>query len=177
MSWPLNLPLARKRAIMWTLFWAGRTLTPEFCIQGQNVQDYLQGHFFDAVEQMALRLRAAAARDRLRHSQRTGTRLAGPIVSDARRPASARSCRHAARRAFAGPGHPDRGPLIPSSSDQRGPRSDAMRLLNAPGRSIWVDGASCPFEHAGIYRLERGRIVPLDEDVFKRVERSPSGHR
>ncbi|KDP85525.1 hypothetical protein CF70_013290 [Cupriavidus sp. SK-3] len=172
MSWPLNYRLPAN-AIMWTLFWAGRTLTPEFCIQGQNVQDYLQGHFFDAVEQMALRLRAlphVIGFDILNEpglgwlgqslATHDGPHLPGPAVT----PLAALSLAR---------GIPTEVPLIPSSSDQRGPRSDAMRLLNAPGRSIWVDGASCPFEHAGIYRLERGRIVPLDEDVFKRVNGRP----
>jgi hypothetical protein len=56
MSWPLNYRLPAN-AIMWTLFWAGRTVTPDFHIQGQNVQDYLQGRYFDAVEQVASRVR------------------------------------------------------------------------------------------------------------------------
>ncbi|WP_416051550.1 cellulase family glycosylhydrolase [Cupriavidus basilensis] len=172
MSWPLNYSLPAN-AIMWTLFWAGRSLTPDFCIQGQNVQDYLQGRFFDAVEQMAQCLRAlphVIGFDILNEpglgwlgqslSTLDGPHLPGPAVA----PLAALSLAR---------GIPTEVPLIPPSSDQGGPRSDAMCRLNAAGRPIWVEGATCPFERAGIYRLEGGHIVPLDEDVFKRVNGRP----
>ena len=42
---------------MWTLFFGGRDYAPSCRINGLNVQDYLQNHFFDAVKKLALRLK------------------------------------------------------------------------------------------------------------------------
>ncbi|NHJ20426.1 MAG: glycosyl hydrolase family 5 [Candidatus Lokiarchaeota archaeon] len=42
---------------MWTLFFGGRDYAPSCRINGINIQDYLQNHFFDAVKKVALRLK------------------------------------------------------------------------------------------------------------------------
>jgi hypothetical protein len=55
MSWGMNYRLPAN-AIMWTLFWAGRRITPNFRIKGVNVQDYLQHHYLGAMDQIARRI-------------------------------------------------------------------------------------------------------------------------
>lgn len=42
--------------ILWTLFFAGRLFTPDFEVQGANVQDFLQGHYLGAQRAVAERL-------------------------------------------------------------------------------------------------------------------------
>ena len=42
---------------MLTLFFGGRDFCPEFCINGSNIQDYLQTHFFSAIVKVAEVLR------------------------------------------------------------------------------------------------------------------------
>ena len=42
---------------MFTLFFGGRDFCPEFCINGSNIQDYLQTHFFRAIVKVAEVLR------------------------------------------------------------------------------------------------------------------------
>ncbi|KAJ7593463.1 glycoside hydrolase family 5 protein [Mycena floridula] len=44
---------------MFTLFFAGRDFAPKCIIDGQNIQDYLQTHFIEAMGQMADRIRDA----------------------------------------------------------------------------------------------------------------------
>jgi hypothetical protein len=41
------------------------------------------------------------------------------------------------------------------------------RTFNAAGVPIWRNGADCPFERAGAYRLDGETPVPLDEDFFR----------
>ncbi|MFX1378750.1 MAG: cellulase family glycosylhydrolase [Promethearchaeota archaeon] len=42
---------------MWTLFFGGKDFAQSCNINGLNVQDYLQQHFFEAIKQVALRVR------------------------------------------------------------------------------------------------------------------------
>lgn len=46
-------------ATMFTLFFAGRDFAPKCIVDGVNVQDYLQGHFFNALEHLAKKIRDA----------------------------------------------------------------------------------------------------------------------
>ncbi len=42
---------------MWTLFFGGKDFAPSIIIDGISAQDYLQNHFFDAMKQVALRVK------------------------------------------------------------------------------------------------------------------------
>lgn len=58
MLWPTNY----QRLVaftMFTLFWAGRDFAPKAIIDGQNIQDYLQGHFIRACQYLARRIHEA----------------------------------------------------------------------------------------------------------------------
>jgi hypothetical protein len=56
MTWSSNYRLPAN-GIMWTLFFAGRDMTPDFKIDGVNVQDYLQGHYIGAMRAVAERVK------------------------------------------------------------------------------------------------------------------------
>ncbi|MHA1804456.1 MAG: cellulase family glycosylhydrolase [Promethearchaeota archaeon] len=44
-------------ATMWTLFFGGKDFAPSCTINGQNIQEYMQSHFFNSVKQIALRVK------------------------------------------------------------------------------------------------------------------------
>jgi hypothetical protein len=44
-------------ATMWTLFFGGNVFAPETRVEGVPVQDYLQDHYFQAIKQVAMRLK------------------------------------------------------------------------------------------------------------------------
>ena len=44
-------------ATMWTLFFGGNVFAPQTRVEGVPVQDYLQGHYFKAIKQVAARLK------------------------------------------------------------------------------------------------------------------------
>mgnify|MGYP001820583465 FL=1 len=56
MIWPSNYG-RYACATMWTLFFGGNRFAPETHVEDVPVQDYLQGHYIDAVKQVAQRLR------------------------------------------------------------------------------------------------------------------------
>jgi len=56
MIWPTNYAKLAS-ATMFTLFFAGNTFAPKAKIQGVPAQDYLQGHYFNAVKKVAERLK------------------------------------------------------------------------------------------------------------------------
>lgn len=55
MAWSCNYHYPAN-GILWTLFFGGRDFAPHFVIDGQNIQDYLQGHYFAAQHAIAERL-------------------------------------------------------------------------------------------------------------------------
>nr|VWO94529.1 Carboxylic ester hydrolase (EC [Ganoderma boninense] len=60
MIWSTNYGRLASQTLF-TLFFAGREFAPRCIIDGQNIQDYLQSHFIDAVAQLAQRIRDNAS--------------------------------------------------------------------------------------------------------------------
>ncbi len=56
MVWPTNYGKLANLT-MWTLFFGGNDFAPQLRVDGTPIQDYLQGHYIEAVRQVALRLR------------------------------------------------------------------------------------------------------------------------
>jgi hypothetical protein len=174
MSWSSNGRLAAN-GIMWNLFFAGRIVTPDFRIEGVNVQDFLQGSYLGSMREVArrvARLPNVLGFDTLNEPNHTwlGQRL---------------SYRHLAPSPD-NPAHPRAGlvlsPLDALASARgipvtvprlaRNPRSgraepDGEEVVNAEGVSIWLPGRECPFERAGAYRIRAGRAEALDEEFFR----------
>jgi hypothetical protein len=168
--WPSNYRLSANR-IMWSLFFGGRWLTPDFRIAGLNVQDYLQGRYLTCVDQLArwlAPLPQVIGFDSLNEpslgwlGQSLSDRgvdtpspvAVGPALSPLDGLALAR-------------GAPVTAPVIGGRETGR-PHVVGERILNLSGVPIWREGVTCPFEAAGIYTLSDGRPVALDEAAFLR---------
>ncbi|QGN55669.1 cellulase family glycosylhydrolase [Novosphingobium sp. Gsoil 351] len=172
MSWGSNYRLPAN-GVMWTLFWAGRWVTPDFTIDGENVQDFLQGHYLGAMDAVAQRLAHmphVLGFDTLnepglgwlaqplsyRHLAASAANPERPRIGPALAPldalALARGCAVSV-------------PVLTRQEDGSAAPTDE-RVFNPDRVSIWRDGTTCPFEAAGVYRLEGGAPVALREDAF-----------
>ena len=161
MSWATNYRMPAN-GILWTLFWAGRTVTPAFRIDGLNVQDYLQQHLLNAMSAVAARVAAMPHVIGFDSLNEPGTGWLGqplsPVLVDGR----------VVPQTFVLSG-PIWTPLqalsvaagVPTTLAvlTRDPQTGALdtstkALINAQGISIWRDGMSCPFAAAGIYAID-----------------------
>jgi hypothetical protein len=175
LHWPSNYRLPAN-GIMWSLFFGGRWLTPDFSIDGLNVQDFLQGRYLGCVERMArwlAPLTHVIGFDSLNepsmgwHGQLLSDRgvdapspvAIGPALSPLDGFALAR-------------GLPVTVPVIAGRETGR-PHVVGERTLNPNGIPIWREGMACPFEKAGVYALKDGRAAPLEEEAFLRGPRGP----
>jgi hypothetical protein len=167
MSWSSNYRLPAN-AIMWTLFFAGRDMTPDFTIEGRNVQDYLQDHYIGAMRAVAERVQDmphVIGFDTLnepgegwigealtRHTDSTG-------MADLR-PGLAISPMDAMLMAR---GVPRDVPFLAMDRETRTMKEVRKETLNPNGISIWT--RDCPFEAAGAYD-SKNRTAPIDEQFF-----------
>lgn len=176
MSWGSNYRLPAN-GIMWTLFWAGRRITPEFLIDGVNVQDFLQDHYLGAMNEVARRLAD------MPHIIGFDT-LNEPSLGWVGQPIA---YRHLAP-SDANPERPRIGPALAPldaiamargltvevpvlTRDTAGAAvPTTTQVFNLDGISIWRDGADCPFEAAGLYRVEGGVAVAAGSDVLAAID-------
>jgi hypothetical protein len=174
MSWSSNYKRPAN-GLMWSLFFGGRWLTPDFLIEGQNVQDYLQGRYLACLDQVARRLADMPHVIGLESVNEPSIGWLGQALSDrgvdnpsplAMGPAISPLDGLALAR-----GEPVTVPVL-GGRESGLPRVIGERTMNPDGVSIWRDGASCPFERAGVYAMRDGRATPLDEQAF---QRGPSG--
>jgi hypothetical protein len=173
MSWGSNYGLPAN-GILWTLFWGGRMFTPGFEVDGVNVQDYLQGHYLGAIDAVARRLKGlphVLGFDTLnepglgwfgkglsyRHLARTPEDPTPPRPGPALSPLDSLAVAR---------GIPTSVPLLARTATGA-VEAVGETLVNPSGVSIWMDGATCPFERSGIYRIEAGQVVAAQEDVFR----------
>ena len=175
MSWGGNnrLPAA---AIMWTLFWGGRLFTPDFQVEGRNIQDFLQGCYLGAMRAVAARLKGLAnvlGFDTLNEpatgwmGERLSYRHLGPSEDNPGRAAPGPALSPLDALSVA-QGLTVRTPRLVRDL-QTGRSSDVgeVAVLNPDGVRIWRRDADCPFERAGAYRLAGGAAQALDEEFFR----------
>lgn len=175
MSWPSNnrLPVT---AMMWTLFWGGRIFTPQFRVEGENIQDFLQGRYLGAMRSVARRLKDlpnVLGFDTLNEpgtgwvGERLTYRHLGPSDDHPGR-ASPGPALSALDALAVAQGLPVRVPnLVRNPETGRATDTGETVVLNPDGVRIWAEGRDCPFEAAGAYRIEGGAAVALDEEFFR----------
>jgi hypothetical protein len=174
MSWGGNHRLPAN-AVMWSLFWAGNRLTPDFRIDGLNVQDYLQQSYIGCLDEVARRVRD------MPHVIGFDT-LNEPSVGWLGYPMN---YRHVAPDSL-NPIAPRVGPALTPLEGLlllQGIKVEAPRLLrnietgqtevtgsvilNRDCQRVWLPGRDCPFKAAGAYRLDGDQGIALREDYFQ----------
>ncbi len=179
MSWALNY-LMPVNGIVWTAFFAGATLTPQWQVDGRNVQDYLQQHYFGALRALGLRLRDLPNVLGFDSLNEPGLGWIGRRMSES---AQQNSPIGPSPLRLAPGWTPLQGlkvarglsvslPVITGTS----PEGEALRAqvgVNQARVPIWLPGAADPFEQAGAWKLDGDRAVVLDEDFFCRGSGGP----
>jgi hypothetical protein len=174
MSWPINYKMP-VNGIMWTAFFAGRTFTPDWLVDGRNVQDFLQSHYFGAVRAVAERVRElpnVLGFDTLNEpgmgwiGQPMTTRRTAPNADD-RTPVHHGPAWTPLDGLMAARGLSVRVPYMRETT-QPGTVAPVQELVfNRDGVTIWQDGVADPFERAGAWRLVDGKADAVDEDFFR----------
>jgi hypothetical protein len=174
MSWPINYKMP-VNGIMWTAFFAGRTFTPDWLVDGRNVQDFLQSHYFGAVRAVAERVRElpnVLGFDSLNEpgvgwiGQPMSTRRTAPNADD-RTPVHHGPAWTPLDGLMVARGLSVRVPYMRQTA-QPGTVEPVQELVfNRDGVAIWQDGVIDPFEHAGAWRMADGEARVIDEDFFR----------
>ena len=174
MTWGQNYRMPGN-AIMWTLFFGGNTFVPDFLIEGEPAQDYLQGRYLRAMQEVAKRVK------HMPHVMGFDT-LNEPSTGWIGKPLSYRhlepSEEHPARVAPGPAWSVLDGLAVAQGCTVKIPelkfKREAMkvvpfenRTVNPDGVEIWYPGHKCPFEAAGAYRLTDEGPEVLDEDFFR----------
>jgi len=174
MVWPTNYGKLAA-GTMFTLFFAGRDFAPQCTVDGVNIQDYLQGHYINAVKAVALRLKG----------------LPNVVGYDSlNEPSNGFIGEKDIRKTASGiPALNDNAPTMlqgmalgagcPQTVDVYnisilGMRKVGTRLLN-PGRvSAWLPGRADIWRQHGVWDLDaNGQPVALKPDYFSVVNGQP----
>ncbi|MDB5430440.1 MAG: endoglucanase [Caulobacter sp.] len=176
MCWSSNYRLPAN-GVMWTLFWGGRAFTPDFRVDGRNIQDFLQGHYLGAMAAVAARLAHLPNVIGFDSLNEPGVGWCGLPLS----------WRHLARDEV-DPMPPSLGvklsvldqlamlqgqavavPILTRDPETRVYAVTGEAARNPDGVRVWSDGRDCPFERAGLYRMAGAQAVSLREDGLRTV--------
>ncbi|MDR3161968.1 MAG: cellulase family glycosylhydrolase [Spirochaetaceae bacterium] len=171
MIWPTNYN-RYAAATMFTLFFGGNTYAPGLTVEGEPVQEWLQGRYIAAMRHAYRRLKNCKAivgwgSMNEPHPGFIGYRdleglenyplAAGPMPS----PFAAMA---------AASGHRVSVPFY--STRLPGMRS-GRRLLNPQGLSLFKEGFVCPWKQAGVWTDEGGEVRLLRRDHFSSCQGKP----
>jgi hypothetical protein len=172
MIWSSNY-LAPANGIMWTLFWGGRRVTPNFRIDGVNVQDFLQSLLLGAMSQVARRLRDLPNVLGFDSLNEPGTGWLQMPLSRRRmttgdpglQPIKPGPVWSPLDGLAAAQGLPVTVPVL--ARDEAG-RMQACgeRVFNPDRVRIWRNDVECPFAREKIYAIAGDTVTPLREDAF-----------
>lgn len=175
MSWTRNYRMP-VNGILWTAFFAGATLTPEWKIDGVNVQHFLQHHYLGAMAAVAARLAdnpAVIGFDTLNEPSPgwIGQTMSVPQLTatrDAPIPVRAGPCwtPFAALKAASGM-TVDLPVLGPNSDNQL--EIVGSETVNPGGIPIWLPGHADPFAEAGAWSGPDWNPEVQDEGFFCRI--------
>ncbi|WP_234989407.1 cellulase family glycosylhydrolase [Brevundimonas sp. SH203] len=173
MSWPRNYQMP-VNGIMWTAFFAGAALTPDWRAGGRNVQDLLQETYLGAVRAVAERLRDLPNVLGFDSLNEPSLGWVGQPLSR-RRTGPDADC---AMPVWPGPSWTPLDGLkvarglsasvpIMARGEGREMQVAGESLVNPDGVSIWLENAADPFEAAGAWSVVDGEAMARDEDFFR----------
>jgi len=183
MSWASNYRLAAN-GIAWTAFFAGATLTPDWVIEGRNVQHVLQDHYLGAMAAVAARVAHLDNVIGFDTFNEPGLGWVGLPMSQPRLTATPEDPMHV----WPGPCwtpldglRAARGQTVSITrlgwSDDRGVlKAIGEEPANLAGVSIWTQDGPDPFERAGAWGFDGAGGQVLDEDFFRVREGRPIDH-
>ncbi|MDR0584078.1 MAG: cellulase family glycosylhydrolase [Treponema sp.] len=162
MMWPSNYN-RYAAATMFSLFFGGRTYAPDLSVEGENVQDWLQGRYIAAFRHCYRRLKNCAAIAgwgimNEPHYGFIGCRDLGqaenPMVPTGPRPSPWDAIRAASGFAVDVPVYDARS---------MGRRIERYETFNADGLSLFREGFCCPWKTAGAWTGDGGpRLLRKD---------------
>jgi hypothetical protein len=162
MSWSGNYARPAN-GIMWTLFFAGRDFAPGLNVEGRNIQEYLQDHYFGAMRAIAERVAGldnVIGFDSLNEPSTgyIGKALSEPMVRY-------RGAIWSVLDGLAlGAGFSRELPIIAPGKGVVG-----SERFNEAGAPIWLPGRDDPFREAGAWDVHSGIPTAGREDYFQRV--------
>ncbi len=172
MIWPTN-KTRYAAATMFTLFFAGAAFAPERKIEGVNIQEYLQTHYFKAMRQVAYRLRDlpnVVGYDTMNEPASGfigAPSLAQPLPDTLLLYGAMPTPFQAMASAS---GYPQKVTVYDLGS---GAASGSEELLNSDGVSIWLPGYECPWQQHGIWTDDGGKPILLRPDYFAQAQGRP----
>jgi len=175
MSWGRNYEMPAN-GVCWTAFFAGRAFTPDWRIEGRNIQDLLQGAYLGAMRAVAEAVKDQPHVIGFDSLNEPGRGWIGQALSH--RPLAA-TPEHP-RPPRPGPvwspldglavatGMTRTLPVLGRRAGAPGLEVVSELLVNAAGVRIWTSDDADPFERSGIWR--RAGAEPLNEDAFRMVD-------
>jgi hypothetical protein len=172
MIWPSNYN-RYAIATMFSLFFGGKTFTPDLQIDGKNVQDWLQGHYIAAFRHCYRRLKNCSAikgwgiinephngfigcKDLVKNDNNMMPIGPRPSPWDTIRAAS---------------GYPVAVPVY--STGTFGMYSAKREIFNPGSVSLFKEGFLCPWKQAGVWVEEGGKPRLVRKDHFSMFEKRP----
>jgi hypothetical protein len=170
MSWAVNYRMP-VNGIVWTAFFAGATLTPDWRVDGVNVQDYLQAHYLGAMRALAQRLRDLPNVIGFDTLNEPGLGWIGQKLSQRDKndnsPLRAGPSWTPLDGLKVARGVATTLPYHVVNAERTTIESTREIVVNEAGVRIWVEDGADPFERAGAWRLDNGQATTADEDFFR----------
>ncbi len=153
-------------ATMFTLFFAGDDLAPQTRIEGIPAQEFLQGHYIEAVRQVAMRLKNfdhVIGYDTLNEPVPgyigwKDASTPGDFYPNGENPSPFQSM-------LLGAGYSQEVDLWRMSI--LGPRRQGTRLVNPDEKRVWQDNYNCVWQQNGVWDVDaNGKPLLLQPDYF-----------
>jgi len=168
MIWPTNYGKLANLT-MWTLFFAGDDFAPETKVDGVPIQEYLQGHYINAVKQVALKLKDLpnlVGYDTLNEPSSgligvADLQTLGGIMFKGDSPTAFQAM-------LLGAGFPQE--VAVWDMGLTGAKQKGTRLVNPDGVSVWMEGYEPVWKQNGVWGLDdTGQPRLLRPDHFAEV--------
>lgn len=172
MIWPTNYTKLAA-ATMFTLFFGGNDFAPRARVDGEPIQDYLQGHYLAAMGQVARRLEGlpnVVGYDTM--NEPSPGYIGWPDLAADEGLLRLGESPTPFQSMLLGAGHPQEVEIW--SLGLRGPRRRAVRMANVDGISAWLEGHPPIWRENGVWDLD-GQGAPrlLCPDHFAQIDGRP----